>query len=93
MEINFYKEKYNNYIDEFKNLSNDLKKELFYDKKEYVYQIQQIKKNYDNLIEKKIKEIYINKIIKNEKNIKILNDEYVRLNLTEEKLLKNFKKN
>ena len=93
MEINFYKEKYNNYIDEFKNLSNDLKKELFYDKKEYVYQIQQIKKNYDNLIEKKIKGIYINKIIKNEKNIKILNDEYVRLNLTEEKLLKNFKKN
>ena len=93
MEINFYKEKYNNYIDEFKNLSNDLKKELFYDKKEYVYQIQQIKKNYDNLIEKKIKEIYIIKIIKNEKNIKILNDEYVRLNLTEEKLLKNFKKN
>ena len=93
MEINFYKEKYNNYIDEFKNLSNDLKKELFYNKKEYVYQNQQIKKNYDNLIEKKIKEIYINKIIKNEKNIKILNDEYVRLNLTEEKLLKNFKKN
>jgi hypothetical protein len=93
MEINFYKEKYNNYIDEFKNLSNDLKKELFYDKKEYIYQIQQIKKNYDNLIEKKIKEIYINKIIKNEKNIKILNDEYVRLNLTEEKLLKNLKKN
>ena len=91
MEINFYKEKYNNYIDDFHKLSNDLKRELNYDKKEYIYKIQQIKKNYHNLIEKKIKEIYINQIIKNEKNIKILNDEYIRLNLKEEKLLKNFK--
>jgi len=65
MEINFYKEKYNNYIDDFNKLSKDLKKELYYDKKEYIYKIQQIKKNYQNLIEKNIIEKYINKIIKN----------------------------